>query len=131
MTKQKDHYSVVIPTNVFPLPSQREMSTAKILCAYFRKNVTIIATSNQKTPDFRIGNVLWELKTPIGNGKYNIQHLLRKAITQSENIIIDARFSKMHITKITNELSYQYKHTSKIKRLIMINKQRQIIEFKR
>lgn len=62
------------------------------------------------------------------------QHLIEKRrifILQSENIIVDARFSKMHIAKITNELQYQYKRTSSIKRLIMINKQRQIIEFKK
>ncbi len=52
-------------------------------------------------------------------------------MSQSENIIVDVRFSKMHITKITNELKYQFRRTPSIKRLIMIDKQRRVIEFEK
>lgn len=118
----------MIPTNVFPLPSQREMSAARLLCAYFQKNVTVIATSNQKTPDFCIGGILWELKTPTGDGKYNIQHLLHSAIQQSPNIIVDARFSKMHISRIKGELiRHSHTTTKGIKNLLLIDKTRKII----
>lgn len=128
MKQQKDHFSVEIPSDVYPLPSLRELSAARLLCAYFQKNITIVATSNRKTPDFRIGNVLWELKTPTGSGKYNIQHLLHTAIQQSPNIIVDARFSKMHISRIRNELQYHSRITTKgIKNLLLITKGNKII----
>ena len=90
MKKPKNQYSVIIPANMYPLPSQREMSAAKLLCAYFQQNITIVIANNRKTPDFCIDGTLWELKTPTGNGKYNIQHLLHSAIQQSPNIIVDA-----------------------------------------
>lgn len=101
--------SVIIPKDVFPKPSTKEISAAYILLDYFCTDVKFVARSKNRTPDFLINKEYWELKTPTGNGKYNIQHALRKAVAQSNNIIIDARFSKSHIAKIKNELSYQFK----------------------
>ena len=96
---QKKNYSVIIPKDVYPKPSSREMSAAYILLEYFNKDIKFVARNNNKTPDFLINNKYWELKSPTGNGKYNLQHALRNAAKQSENIIIDARFSKIHINK--------------------------------
>lgn len=122
-------YSVIVPKSVFPKPSPREMSAAYILSDYFKADVKFVPRSNQKTPDFLIKGLHWELKTPTGTGKYNIQHLLHSAIQQSKNIIVDARFSKMHISRIKNELSYHSNVTTKgIKHLILIAKDKKIIE---
>ena len=125
---QKKNYSVIIPKDVYPKPSSREMSAAYILLEYFNKDVKFVARNNNKTPDFLIGNKYWELKSPTGNGKYNLQHTLRNAAKQSENIIIDARFSKIHINKIKNELTYQMKHSGNIKHLLLIDKQKNVVE---
>lgn len=100
----KNEFSVIVPRSVFPKPSTREMSAVYILLDYFKTNIKFIPRSNQKTPDFLISGLHWELKTPIGTGKYNIQHLLHSAIQQSKNIIVDARFSKMHLSRIISEL---------------------------
>ncbi len=125
---QKREYSVIVPKNVFPKPSVREMSAAYILLDYFKTDIEFIPRNNQKTPDFMIGGIEWELKTPIGTGKYNIQHLLHAAIRQSRNIIIDARFSKMHLSKIVNDLKRHSTLTTKgIKHLIVITKSKKII----
>lgn len=122
-------YSVIIPRNVFPKPSAREISAAYILADYFKTDVKFVPRSNHKTPDFLINRLHWELKSPTGNGKYNIQHLLHSAIQQSKNIIVDARFSKMHITRIKNELKFHSTVTTKgIKQLLLITKDRKIIE---
>lgn len=70
----------------------------------------------------------WELKTPIGAGKYNTQHLLHSAIQQSKNIIVDARFSKMHIVRIKNELKYHTSVTTKgVKNLLLITKDKKVV----
>ena len=126
--RDKD-YSVIVPKSVFPKPSPREMSAAYILMDYFKADVRFIPRGNQKTPDFLIKGLHWELKTPTGTGKYNIQHLLHSAIQQSKNIIVDARFSKMHISRIKNELKYHSNVTTKgIKHLILITKDKKVIE---
>ena len=124
----KKEFSVIVPKSVFPKPSTREMSAAYILLDYFKTDIKFIPRSNQKTPDFSINGSRWELKTPIGTGKYNIQHLLHSAIQQSKNIIVDARFSKMHLSRIISELKRHSTLTTKgIKNLIVITKSRKII----
>lgn len=125
----KEKYSIIIPENIYPRPSTKEISAACILAKYFKTNIEFIPRSNQRTPDFLINNLYWELKTPTGTGKYNLQHTLRSAAKQSENIIIDARFSKMNISKIRNELNYQFKRSRNIKRLLLIDKQKRIVDF--
>ena len=124
----KKEYSVIVPKSVFPKPSAREMSAAYILLDYFKTDIKFVPRSNQKTPDFLINGLHWELKTPIGTGKYNIQHLLHSAIQQSKNIIVDARFSKMHISRIVSELKRHSTLTTKgIKNLIVITKSKKIL----
>lgn len=127
MTKNKTN-QIIIPPDIKPYPAAREVSAAIILAKYFQKKVYFIKRSNYKTPDFMIGGKAWELKTPIGKGKYNIQHLLHSAIQQSSNIVVDARFSKMHITKIKRELKFHSQLTTKgIKKLLLITKTGHII----
>ena len=128
---QKKHYSIIIPKDVYPKPTPHEMSAAYILLEYFKKDIKFVARNNNKTPDFLIGNKYWELKSPTGNGKYNLQHTLKNAAKQSENIIIDARFSKIHISRIKNELNYQLKHSGNIKSLLLIDKQKNVVEILR
>ena len=36
----KSQFSVIIPSNVYPVPSQRELSAARILAAHFKADVT-------------------------------------------------------------------------------------------
>ena len=127
----RKEYSVIVPREVYPKPSAREMSAAYILNEFFQADIKFVVRSGNKTPDFLIKDLYWELKTPTGNGKYNLQHALRNAARQSENIIIDARFSKIHINKIKNELNYQFKHSKNIKRLLLIDKQKNVVEISR
>lgn len=121
-------YSVIIPENVYPKPSAREMSAAYILLNYFRSDIRFIPRSNQKTPDLQIGGIAWELKAPTGSGRRNLQHVVSKALKQSQYIIIDARFSKIHIARIKNRLSAEMKVNKRIKRLLIIDKQKKVIE---
>ena len=127
----KNEYSVIVPREVNPKPSAREMSAAYILNDFFKSDVKFVVRSDNKTPDFLIKGLYWELKSPTGNGKYNLQHALRSAAKQSENVIIDARFSKIHINKIKNELNYQFKRSRNIKRLLLIDKQKNVVEISR
>jgi hypothetical protein len=81
------------------------------------------------TPDFAIDGVFWELKSPTGRGKQNIQHQLNNAIKQSENIILDARRSKIDIRKIRHQLNYfakKAKSSKNIKKVLLINKESKI-----
>lgn len=78
-----------------------------------------------------IKGVTWELKSPTGRGRHNIEHQMKAGAKQSGNIILDARRSKLHISKIRNELNNQLKHRKSIKRLILIEKNKNVIELTR
>lgn len=123
-------YSIIIPAEVQPGPSPKELSAARILLEYFKKDIVFVSRKNNRTPDFLIDGLFWELKTPTGTGKYNLQHALKSASGQSDNIVIDARFSKMHINRIKSELRFQLSKANKISRLLLIDKQKAVIEIK-
>ena len=124
-------FSVIIPRSYIPKPSKEEMSAADILVDFFQANVKFVKRNPGKTPDFLIKGVYWELKSPTGSGKHNIQHKLQDAAAQSCNIILDGRKSKLHPAKLKNEVQYQFEIVKKIKRLIFIDKTGKAIELQR
>ncbi|MGI9027864.1 MAG: hypothetical protein ACR2FM_03445 [Candidatus Saccharimonadales bacterium] len=124
-------FKVIIPAGLKPFPALYEISAADLLTDYFKADVEFILRSNQKTPDFLIQGDRWELKSPTGTGKNNIERQLQTGLKQSKNIIFDARRSKIHITKIRNELNHQFKLAKSINRLILIEKNKVIVELTR
>ena len=124
----KSVYSVIVPRDVFPKPDEKEMSAAYILLEYFKDDVRFIPRNNCKTPDLLIGRTEWELKAPTGSGKRNLQHTVSRAVKQSRNIIIDARFSKIHISRIKAYLFAEVKRNRQIKHLLLIDKQKKVID---
>ena len=124
-------YSVIIPHSYKPPPSDDEISAADILVEFFKANVKFVRRSAGKTPDFLINGSYWELKSPTGSGKHNIQHKLQDAALQSCNVVLDGRKSKLHPDKLKNEVNHQFELIKKIKRLIFINKSGKAIELSR
>ena len=127
--KTAKEYNVIVPHSYLPKPSQTEISAADILVDFFKADVKFIKRGSGKTPDFLIKGVLWELKSPTGSGKHNIQHKIQDAADQSHNVIIDGRKSKLHPIKLRNEVQYQFNIIKKAKRLILIDKSGKAIEF--
>ena len=123
-------YRVIIPAHISPHPERFEVSAAAILSRHFKCDIYFIAKSNIHTPDIRIKNIRWEIKSPTGNGERTIQHQIQRALTQSKNIIFDARRTKIRITKIRTDLiRYATEHTA-IKRLILIEKDETVVVIK-
>lgn len=124
-------YGVIIPTSLVDQPKNHEVSAAMLLSEYFETDVVFIPSSpDKRTPDFRIKNLCWELKSPTGKSKTNIEHQLKHAQKQSENIIFDLRASKIHETKAISAAKYQLKLLPRIRRLFVIKKNNQIIVLK-
>ena len=119
---------IIIPASLSPQPSPKEISAAKLLAGYFRKDIEFVLRAAQSTPDFLIDHVFWELKSPTGKGKHNIQHILQDAARQSPNVICDTRYSKMHPSRIRCEVRRQFHVIRSIKRLVLIEKSGKVIE---
>lgn len=122
---------VILPANIKPRPEQHELRVAAILSSHFKTDVEFVPRSNRPTADFSIDGVAWELKSPTGTGKNNIQRQLQEAHHQSRNVIIDASRSKMHGSKIRRQVEHQFKVVKSIKRLLFVSKAGRVFEITR
>jgi hypothetical protein len=123
-------HNVIIPSGISPYPEKFEISAAVILTRHFMHDVEFIHRAGVSTPDIKIGNIRWEIKSPTGNGKRTIQHQIHRALSQSRNIVFDARRTKMHLTKIRSDLTRYAKETPAIKRLVLIGKDESVTVIK-
>ena len=97
-------------------------------------DIKLIPRSNIKgvhTPDIKIGNLKWEIKSPTGEGKYLIPNTIQKAVKQSPNVIIDLRRAKRHQTKCLRELENEFKKSGSLKRLKIIKKGSETLDFEK
>lgn len=107
-----------------------EVNAILLLLDYFDTDITCITPGAGKTPDLRINNIEWELKSPQGNGVKTIENILKKAAKQSKNIILDFSRIKMNGNQALSRMRY-YLHNNKhgVKRLIVITKNHKVIDF--
>ena len=119
---KKNSYQVIIPSDTHPLPETHEVSAAQIISNFLHADTEFIVRNKYKSPDIKINGLLWEIKSPTGSGKRNIERQLQIAMKQSDNIIIDARRSKIHIAKIRSNLIYQAGLTKRLNKLMLITK---------
>jgi hypothetical protein len=124
-------YQVIIPNDLDYTPEKHEISAAKILAGYFKSDVKFVKRTNLRTPDLQIGNQYWEMKSPTGVGKRNIQNNLQTAVGQSPNVVLDARRSKMRIEKFVAEAKRQYKIIVRMKSLIIITKAGKVLDIEK
>lgn len=123
-------YHLHISSDIKPEPSDHEISAALILSEYFQTDITFIKRSHMHTADFLINGQVWEHKSPTGDGKRTMQNNLRKADDQSTCIVMDLRRCKMRPDQAINRIRYELAKANKIKRLIVIQKNRRILELK-
>ena len=95
-------------------------------------NIELIPKSNINgihTPDIKMSGIKWEIKSPKGEGKSLMKNTIQKALKQSNNIIIDLRRTKRHQTKCLRELERQFNKSNKIKRMKVITKNEELLDF--
>ena len=119
------------PTNMDPPPYPHEMFAAQAMSKFFNADVTFVKRSNAaKSADLKVGNIVWEIKSPIGDGKRTMQNNLRTADDQSPNIIINLARCKMNPDRAIRKIRYELGKANKIKRLLVIYKSGKVITLK-
>lgn len=94
-------------------------------------DVVFLPVGAGKSPDIRYRGVIWEIKSPNGSKRRTIENNLRKAMTQSENIIVDLHRIKIKEETCLREIERQAKLSGKrIRRLLVISKHEEIIRIK-
>lgn len=92
-------------------------------------NIEFIEESNLHTADILLDGVEFEIKSPKTSNTNSMEHLLKKALRQSPNIIIDtSRMKNSRDDNVRKFLIAQTKSRKQIKKLIMITKRSQIID---
>jgi hypothetical protein len=82
-----------------------------------------------KSPDIIVEGLRWEMKSPKTDKWNQIQNNLKKANRQSKYIIIDSqRIKHLPDKSIQNFLLERYKKQKSIKRLLFVNRKRQVID---
>lgn len=117
--------TIIIPPGVFI--DVHEKMAADYLAVEFGYSITFLLpnrTSGSKTPDIKMDNKLWEIKSPKGKSSRTIENNLRNALVQSSNIVLDLRRidGRIPTSKLFNEAERQFQLTKPLKRLIIIGR---------
>ena len=118
----------IIPNGV--VLKEHEMATV-VLLTELGFNVELIPKSNLqgvRTPDVRIEGLLWEIKSPKGEGKSLMKNTVQKACRQSCNVIVDLRRVKRYQEKCLSELNREFEYSRSLKRLKIITKNGSVID---
>lgn len=117
---------IIIPEGIQIWP--HELRVARVL-AKAGHAVEFLPTRNVKTADVLVDGVEYEIKSPKSGASNSLEHLLKKALKQSPNLIIDtARMKGMSDEGAKRFLISQSRIRKRIRRLIMITKRGQVID---
>jgi len=85
----------------------------------------------QKSADVVMNGQLWEIKSPIGKGKRTIEKTFEKASRQSPNIILDLRRCHAPSLEMLSKAEKEWQYRKNIKRLIIITKRGELLDYRR
>lgn len=110
-----------------------EESTARFLTKYgFVVDVIRpVNTPKMHNPDFLISGVIWEAKSPEGRSKKNIERKFHEASGQASSLILDLRRIKRPANESENDALKEFKKSSRIKHMLLITKNRKLLDFRK
>ena len=113
-------------------PEPHEIEAAWALAWHFKCTVEFLIPVDdykRKTADIVMLGSLWEIKCPIGTSKSTIGNQFRVASKQARNIVIDTRRTKLDYDGIVKRVIFELRERPSVKRVILINKSGEVIEF--
>ena len=117
---------VVIPGGVCPWPHELRIANILALAGYA---VEFLPKANTKTADIMLDGMAFEIKSPRSANSNTLEHMLKRALKQSCNIIVDtSRMRNVRDDSTRRFLVNQVKMRRQIKKLLMISKRGQIID---
>ncbi len=117
---------IYIPKNKKVWP--HEMHSATILSdAGF--TVEFIKESRIRTADILLNGIEYELKAPESFNANTLDHMIRRAVKQSPNLVIDmCRMKKIKSEKMIDFLENYIRKHSSVKELLLIDKKAHVID---
>ena len=114
-------------------PEPHEIDTINFL-AELGRDILILKPSRAKgsrTPDIRMDNRDWEIKSPKGKSSRTIENNFRAAIRQSGFIIFDLRRMQLADEKCLVNLNKEFLPRKAAKTLLVITKDRELLDIKK
>ncbi|MBQ7802589.1 hypothetical protein IJ380_01880 [Candidatus Saccharibacteria bacterium] len=109
-----------------PWPHERRAADILALAGYY---VEFLPEGSLHTADVIVDGIEYEMKSPKSATANSLEHLLKKALKQSPNIIIDAsRLKGIREDKICKFLASQARSRKQIKKLLLVTKAGKIID---
>lgn len=100
-----------------------------IMANYFKTDVVFLRPISLKSPDLKVKNEIWELKSPRGNSKNTIHNVFITSRKQSYNVVIDLRRCKMDERKAFSRIRDAYNKRRRRKcRLKIITKRGEVVD---
>ena len=115
--------------NVWPheLETARALAKAGMRVEFLRRSEEQRVTS----ADIIIDGIAWEMKAPTGDKAAVIQRNLHRALHQSPNVVFDSfRMKKLPDKVIERELRKHAQIMKSMKRLMFVNRKREVIDIK-
>jgi len=131
---KNDIGQVIIPADHPNPPEPHEVDVAFILARHYQDTVEFLIPIDdykRKSADIIMLGVEWEIKCPHGTSKSTIGNQFRFASKQSKNIIVDTRLTRLDYMSIENSVLYEIKKRPTIKKVILIDKHKNVIEIKK
>ena len=124
-------YKIIEALNETDPPKEHEKRATKIIAQYFKSDIMFNRKTNSSSPDLTIikTNQIWELKSPLGNGKRTMANNLRDAARQSKLVIVDLSRCKMNNQNALSRIKgFVNGGDSSIKKLLVIDKNKKVLE---
>ena len=80
-------------------------------------------------PDFMMGGVPWEMKSPEGSGKKTIENTMKKAARQSGHVVIDLRRIGLPEEQALHQFEREFNKSKRIKQMKIITIDLVILDF--
>lgn len=117
---------VIIPANVYPWP--HELRVAQVLAAAGHV-VGFLPTRSTKTADVLVDGAEFEIKSPKTANTNSLEHIIKKGLRQSANLIIDSsRLKGACDIRICQFLVSQVRKRRQIKKKYFVTRSNKIID---
>ena len=126
MNNNKHKGKIVIPAGKKIWPHELRVAEILAMAGY---DVEFLEEINLYRGDILLNGVEYEIKSPITSKSNSLEHVLKRALKQSSNIIIDtSRMKKSRDDNTRKFLINQIRFRKQIKHLLMITKKGQIVD---
>ena len=127
-------YDKYITKQLHANPSEEEIAVAMLLVDTYSWKILFLAenvSEGMQTPDFAVGNLSWEIKSPRKTGKYTLPHAVKAAAHQSPNIVISlVEFEGDELNAI-RRLEKEFKASKRIRRMKIVTKTQAVLDFEK